>query len=393
MHIPQTARAKPIQLLLSLIVLFFALLYFIAFGYFGLFRSGDFGFDFEVFHTAGQRMLSGQNPWLAAIGEAAFSYPPNISSVLLLFGALPFHIALALQSLASILAIGSLVLLANLTFLRIETLSDLTTKKSLCISALIASPFGAHIFFMGQFSLITTACALWAWHLSRGSSVIWAGVLLGVASIKPQICFLLVVWFLLEGKFKIVLIGGVVGVLMAVPAFVMLGVIGAISSWIQSMTYYLSVPFNQAGFQHVVGLDSLFVALGVANLGLVFRLAGIAAFILLFLRRHAFSEMTALFLIFSISLTFFYGHDYDYIMVVPMMSYLLLLAFNQSRWLSTAVGIGLIFLFWLPQRFLRDIDFDAILHWRTVVLILCSILLIWWERQQRQEGAQAVPAQ
>ncbi|MEL6681928.1 MAG: glycosyltransferase family 87 protein [Pseudomonadota bacterium] len=386
MHIPSTRVSAPLYLFVSLFFLTLAIIYFVAFGFLGMFRSGNFGFDFEVFYTAGQRMLSGEDPWRAAIGEAAFSYPPNISSILLLFGALPFNIALALQSVASTLAIASLVVLANQSFLRIETFRDLTPTKSLCVAAIIASPFGAHIFFMGQFSLITTAFALWAWQLSRGSHVIWAGIFLGLASIKPQICFLLVVWFLLEGKFRIVLIGGIVGALMAVPAFLMLGIFGTITSWFASMEYYLSVPFNQAGFQHVVGLDSLFAAMGITNLGLVFRLIGLVAFALLFMRRHAFSETTTLFLILSISLTFFYGHDYDYIMVVPMMSYLLWLAFNQTRLSMTAFGIGLIFLFWLPQRFLRDVDIDAILHWRTVVLIICTGLLIFWERRRRAPG-------
>jgi len=144
------------------------------------------------------------------------------------------------------------------------------------------------------------------------------------------------------------------------------------------------VPLNQAGFRHVVGLDSLFVALGVTGLGLFFRLLGLAAFVLLFLKRQSFSDTTNVFLILSISLTFFYGHDYDYILVVPMMSYLLMRSLHDASVPFAIMHIALIALFWMPQRLLRGFEVDAVQHWRTVVLIICSALLIWWDYRRNR---------
>lgn len=353
----------------------FAILY--AFGIHGFMRtinSGSyFGFDFAVLHGAGQLLLGGGNPYLEySHNVGAYAYPPQMGIFLLFYGMFSQSVALAIHTILNLISIGIFIWIANQWFLQINKLQNLQWSQALSVAVIIANPFMLHSVYQGQFSLLAFGFLLLAHHWRLNKRYLLSGIMLGLSTIKPQLCVLYIAWLCLERKFLILTIGGFVSVLIALPVLAILGPLESINNWKDSIEYYMSLRPNQLGYPHVIGFESFLHALGISNVSLK-PILGVV-FLGLFWWRKWLDDRFILIALTSLSLSFLYGHDSDYIALALLWSWLVYNAFQTRTWLLMVCVLMALYVF--PQSFVRWIDMPGLAHWR-VFLVPFATILLW----------------
>lgn len=371
----------------SLVVLMLAVLSLLAIGVGGLMKSAPPGDDFQVFYRAGRLFWSGIDPWLAMMGSPQpFSYPPHALSFLLLYNALSPSTAFVVHSAVNLGSIVAICYCANRWFLGITSWRTLTFAQAAALALIIGNPYTATSVYQGQTTLPVTAALMMSWLcLSQGRRTA-AGLLLAVATIKPQLSLLYVLWLIMSAELAVVVIGGVAALVLIVPASLVLGPWATFHSWWLSLSSYGQVPINMPGSPYVVGLESFLVAHGVdpgawpiAALGLLLTVAAFR------LRQRLDAFMTLQFLL-VVTCTCLFVHDYDYVVIIPVWSCALYLVLSQMAWGRLGIFSVLGFLFFMPQRLIRDIDLPVIVHARTLILIAMFVLLVSWRGEQPRSG-------
>jgi hypothetical protein len=359
------------------------------FGVVGVGRSGTLGGDFTVLHDAGQDWLAGRNPYVD--NHLPFAYPSNFSFYAVPLALLPLSVAKYGMVLVSLGWLAALLWLARRVLDR-EAGRDVSATMWLLVAIfLVGNPFTAHNFWMGQTSLLVLAPMMGSWLFAAEGRRIASGVLLGLASIKPHLVLLLVIWYLLEFEWKILLTAGATFLLMSFLPMVTQGPVTMMQDWIQDgILGYLGNSANHAGFQHLIGLKSMLEAAGMTPPSLT--LAGVALTAVFWFYRSNWAIFDRLAIILGLSMTFVYGHDYEYVCILPALIALLIWGTrNPQVWLWLAVLVGLMF---IPQRLIRIADMPVLNHWRTPVVMAMTGLLIWlnW-KAKRIPAAQAAGLQ
>ncbi len=370
---------------ISLLIIVAAFLFLYFFGIQGFMKAAPFGDDFAVFYRAGTHFLQAEDPWLRLIDSGTpYSYPPHSLSLVGLYNLLPFDIALAAHTALNIFSILVLAYCANQWFLKISHYRDITAAQLLPLALLIGNPYMATSIHQGQLALPAAAAVFLSWNFLKRGHWILAGVFLGLATIKPQLSALYVLWLLFTFNIKTLLVGATLALLMIVPGALTFGFIEVFVSWITSMGGYSKVAINAPGAPYVVGLESLFAAYGVDGTGIVFKPLALMALIFLFRNRQYFDDVQILQLFFVIAFTFVYGHDYDYAAVIAIFSYCLYLTLSRPT-VPKLVGVFFLMLFFfVPQRILRGIDVPLLHHTRTFLLPLCCYLVFLWSPSERK---------
>ncbi len=359
-----------------------ALCFLVLFGIYGLFRSGVFGFDFIVFHKAGVDFVHGVNPWLAAVDTGApFSYPPQLASLISFYGALPFKIALYIHTAISLCAIASIAYLANGWFLGISSLRNMSFAQGLCLSFLIGNPFVAHSLYEGQWTIVAVAMLYWSWHFLQKDKWILSGLFLGIATIKPQVSILYIIFLLFGLNLRVLFVGGILAVLMLLPAILVFGVFETFSSWFVSMDDYMKQFANKPGSPYVVGFEGVFMSMGVEKSGLVFKIVSVLSVFALYIKRKQLSPLLIVNGFLVSALSFIYGHDTDYVTLSLLWSYFLFLAFKKQSYIALGVAIATLFVMFFPQRVIRAMDISMLIHSRTLVVLLCCWFVYVWDRE------------
>lgn len=365
----------------------------VVFGILDVFRSAPFGLDFFVFHKAAVIFLNGGNPWqeMAQAGDA-FAYPPHAASLLALYGFVPQSVALTLHTGVNILSILVIAYLLNLWFFNIREFSRINLAQGAGLALFIGNPFMAHIVFEGQIALPTAACVFLSWHYLKKQDGLkkqdWilSGVFLGLATIKPQIVVLYIVWLLISLQIRVLAVGALTAFVMMIPAFIAFGPVDSFSFWFDSFEFYNSVGANIPGSYHVVGFESLFAALGVPGTGLIFKSVSVLSVAIIFYWRKHIDDALLVQLFLVLSFTFIFGHDTGYAVIVGIFSMLLSLTMTRGfSWrLIPAVVVLLVFFF--PQRFLRDIPLPILHHTRTLIIpIACWLVFHYMPHHEKHD--------
>jgi hypothetical protein len=103
------------------------------------------------------------------------------------------------------------------------------------------------------------------------------GCLIGTSTIKPQIAALVVLWLLLERRWKILAIGAAWGLFLSLPEILAIGPIEAFTGWVSAIGKYAQVDVNLVGNKHVFGLASFLKAFGFNTPPLFLVLVGLAS--------------------------------------------------------------------------------------------------------------------
>ncbi|HIK55445.1 MAG TPA: DUF2029 domain-containing protein [Synechococcales cyanobacterium M55_K2018_004] len=351
----------------------------ILFGIVGIGRGSAFSGDFAILYQAGRKWLNFEDPYVQANPtDGLFAYPPQSAALFIPLALLDFQIAKIGLLLLNLVSIAALI------FMTADTIKNRLGDRGhpfmiLMAAFIIGNPFTNHNVWMGQTSLIAFAATMASWHFSLRERWVLSGIFLGLASFKPQLSILLFLWFLLERNWKVLFVSaGTIG-MMCIYLLLTSGPVDMWVDWYQGITTYKASVFNEAGAQHVVGLESFFQAAGI-NMPTLKPLGVLLAFMLWYFRSR-FNQVDLFGLLMGTSLTFVYGHDYDYVCLIPLFTSLLIYASEEFRlWFYLFPSI---FLLTFPQRFVRIFGIPVLNHWRTIVVLITVSLVAFLSLQSK----------
>jgi hypothetical protein len=366
----------------------------IAFGMVGVARHGLWAMDFEVFHAAGRTWLAGESPYDRAALDRhfpredpylpAFASPPATA---------PFFMGLALMSegaamrLLDILGLAAVGVLGWITARMAREpitpgLPPASAKVFWYFPALFAfSTFTFQTVWIGQVSLITATALQAAWYLDRKHRPIAAGLCLALASLKPQILMLPLVWFLLEKRWRMILVSGLAaGLLMAYP-LLRGGPITEMKAWMAAVRDYKTHAPNRLGSCFVVGLPSLVAAVGGPSMDLTVPGIMLTVILWVFRRRICADDVPALLALGSLGIV--YGHDLDFVYLAPLAVSLTLhlRGHPAAGWALAALTA----VFFIPSRLVCQFGLPLLDQWRSAICLIFLGWLLWLSARHAAE--------
>jgi hypothetical protein len=309
------------------------------------------------------------------LSQVRFFYPPQASAFCILLGLFPYTVAREVWLSLNLAAIAAIVALVCL-IVREETPNRWTAGAGVLAAVVIGNPFTAHVVWMGQTALVAFAATFAAWRFAGRARWVAAGICLGLASYKPQICMLVVLWLLLERNWRVLLTAGVSATVLALYPILSQGPLGALLAWRAGISTGYGMEFNLPSFSHKVGLESLFYAGGVSVSAGVLLGAGILLTLGLWRIRARLLQNDILALLMAITFTFSgFLHDYDYVALAPM--YVALWRLAPASLPATISSLALVALLFVPQRLVHLAAIPVLEQWRTVVIVaLASIIML-----------------
>jgi hypothetical protein len=361
----------------------------VVFGLIGVGRFGESFADVRYFYFAAKAWFAGENPYnlevLRAIAKAgdvgeinSFAYPPQSFALGMLL--IPFNYANA-QTIMCALNIFSAFVLAfwGMKILQWRELSARVQHSNiaqwLIPSIAIANPFTASVLWTTQTSLIVGAALISGWQLVDRGMWILGGALLGFATLKPQLVFFPVLWLILQRRWRVLIVMGTSIIVLAAVPIRVTGLIGTFWDWLQAMKEYQSETANSVGNQYIIGIKSLVSATGlpipVAVTGFLIFVGTIIC--LWGLHRSIKNRDDLLSILLSMGTLAIYAHDYDLVILVPLLSCL----WWHLRDRPTRQWIALILMtaLFIPQRLIDMLGVPLLLHWRTLIVLGLTIWL------------------
>jgi hypothetical protein len=375
---------------LALVALAAAVAALLAFGVFGVARGSNVHFaDVRYFWLAGLLTADGISPYDHAAFKAAalqqglgpridiFAYPPHTLLLCTLLSALPVEALRWGWALVNIVVLAVTAWAMGQRFEhRVGRARDAgPSAAALWIAAIvIGNPFAAHLIWTAQTGLMVLGCLLLAWHFQKRGRWLLAGVLMGLATFKPHLSLLVLVWFLMTGSWRVVAVAIATAALLLLFALAQIGPdvvaqwLGA--SWAYDKQFTGSLSYN-------TNLKSLLMGLGMAvpsgftAVMLVLALLGVALLARLHRRQPiAAHDVQALLLV--TSLFWVQGRDYDIAVLAPLVPMWFWHARNR-RWLRWA-GLAALLLLFVPHRGLAASGLPLLPYYRIAIL---GALWLW----------------
>ncbi len=238
-------------------------------------------------------------------------------------------------------------------------------KKALfSLAAILAIASTKSTLSMGQYGLIVNTLLILMFWLIQKNKNIWAGLIFGVAMVKPNISAPYFLILMIHKRFK------------AIFAFLLYIILGSINIWIitkLSPIYMLNKVFGQSkyfadkgysaiGFVTALGLDPKQATLLLGIIGLF------AVGVIIYLCRHY--SLLNLFAICSvIGRIFVYHRHYDNLMLIFLFLAIIRLFFENPNKLNiffvSLIGISL----WIPARIIDYLNLEIlqIIIWITAL--------------------------
>jgi hypothetical protein len=363
----------------------------------GLIVSGVFGKflnrwpggapDFIWMYAAGRCWIQGADPYNAGqirtaiesvqhySNTGAFSYPPQSSALFVPLATLNWPAARACWTGLQFIALAMIVTITTRMIWKRSRDANLANFGAALVAAFaLANPNSLYIVWAGQTSLIFLAAGMAAWFLAQRSMYWAAGVALAIASMKPQQCAFIFLWFLLARHWKTLAYAcGAILAFCAYPA-VKLGLAEIFIDWLRSIRTYSQ--FNDVA--HTQNLQSLLVSAGIPSPDL--SLAGVLAVLILWANRGRFMKEDTLALLLGLQLLFLMAHIYDYVGIIPLLALLWIYAADTPKlWIPAA---GLVIAFHIPLRLLMLFHSDVLFNWRVIVLAAMVVTVLWWSSRK-----------
>ncbi len=346
--------------------------------------------DFRIFFSIGRCWVQGGNPYdpaqLSDTHAAFFTsvtrercyYPPQSLPMLAALGAAGPRVGAAL--VAGLNVAGVLTLLWCVRHQLRRPLGHAVApvhglRNHLILIPLALYPGTLGLIRYGQIGLPAMACIYGGWLLvSRGRPWI-GGVLLGLATYKPQYALLPLLYLLLERQWRCLFTAAATTALLAAPAMISLGPITAVRDWLSCVAAYQELPYNQLGHHLVCGLPSLLAAAGVEMpAGLYVQVPAVAAAVALWLGRRRIAVDDMLGLLLSAQFTLGVGRYHDLLLLAPLWASLGLRSSRGRAWcLSLALGYLVL---WLPTRLFILTDTTPWHHLKTVVILAGTLAVL-----------------
>ena len=386
-------------------VLTISVLAMIAFGLLGIGRDGEAFADVRYWYLSAKAWLAGLNPYdydifktlaqESGLGDLIpFAYPPQSFAIGIYLAAFPFKIAQLLWTITNVIAV------ILLSFFGVRLLRSRETAKEVEYSRLarwlipaiiVGNPFTAHVLWTGQTVMVICIALIGSWQLAYHGKSLWSGVLLGFASIKPQLSILIIFWLFLEGQWLTLVTAGICMLVFSAVPLLVIGPIQIISDWSNAMKAYQLDPAIASGLSYNTNLKSLLNGLGL-NLPpsslLFFMLVAIAITFAVWKmwRGGQLDRSDILGILLGLSLLLFFGRDYDIVVLVPILSAMWWHVRNHPR--SQLVSFVLMTTLFIPHRLMEKIGVPFLLYWRIVILMVLVIWLCYCSLKERRKMRQ-----
>ena len=292
-------------------------------------RGGNNGGDTKFLYVAGLYWLEGLNAYapevtnqlgtnLVGFERYDFAYPPQISPLCLLLASFSFAKAVVLMNALNLFCALVLAFFSVRSVKRpeVKTLKDPGPEPWWFIPALIiGNPFTTKVVNMGQTTLIAAAALVGGWYYARRDRWLVGGILIAIATIKPQLSLLVILWLLLERQWRLLGVTTVTIVIFSLAPMAISGPIDVFFDWFAVVKEYKEVSFNVVGSRHVFNLQGLFYIAGV-DLPNLLPLAIILTCLLWWYRLKLLND-DILGILVAITLLFGFAHYYDLAAVLP----------------------------------------------------------------------------
>jgi len=353
--------------------------------------------DNLYFYTAGLCWKQGRSPYdakilmgsgrgITDIKDSGIAYPPQSSSLFVLLALFSPSGGGAVWTLLNLASLAALAWLCAVPFRRPPAAPDAEPwidPRWLIAALVVGNPFPSHVLWKGGSSLVAAALLAGAWACAERDRWKLGGLLLGLATFKPQLALLPILWLLLERRWKILAAGFVAALLFSLPAFRANGVVGAYMEWLGGMKYAV----QQKGGAALSEME-LRRFLGIVGLPLpdLLLLAPVAA-VGLWMARARIVIPDRFPLLIGIAFQFIYLHDGDLVTLSPIIpAYYRHLAGRPRRWTLLALALAAIVCF--PQRLLRRPGIELLPFIRIPAV---TALVVWLLFLSLEETSAAPP--
>ncbi|MEJ2501942.1 MAG: glycosyltransferase family 87 protein [Gemmatimonadota bacterium] len=379
----------------------------LAFGVVGLTRWNPILIDFDAFYVGGHVWASGGNPYLPSDFGPAFQrllgratetavlyYPPQAAPAFMALAALPLRVSGALYTCLNVVAVAGVgALAARMVWRSTSNTRNVLPEVWVLLPALaLALPETWTAEHLGQVTAFVGVALYGAWIAYRTERWVLSGVLFGLVTIKPQLALLPLFWLVCDRQWRILGVTAVTVLLLALYPLITAGPLETGRTWLAALAAYAELGgANALGHPRILGIPSVIAALGGPRIS-PFLAAGVAAILmaLLYAYRARFVEDDLFALIVGTQIALVYGRDHEVLL-------LLCLAGSWWRhgrdrpavWVLAALAI---FLLAVPERAIALAGWPPLLHWRTLVLGACLLLLVResWRARARPRAAAAV---
>jgi hypothetical protein len=349
------------------------------------------GFDFAYLYAAGSSWLNHANPYVIETLKAynttpvqlpsGFVYPPQSSVFSMALALLSFDVA---ARLVGVLNIAALIFLA--WYVQVMAAAPFSVQSRpeypgnwLLAALVMFSPFAASVIWMGQTSIFLTVALICGWGCAERGQHFASGLLFAVAMIKPQFSLLPFLWLCMNGSLGFYAGFALAFTLLGVGAWLTDNPLVTVHTWLESIHHYRSIEFNVPGNEHVTAMQSVLVAAGLTSTpDLMFVAIVLAGVFWIFRRRFCRDAWLTLLLL--IGFVFIPAHDYDFVALVPVFA--MLWRHGESRIHSILMPVCFAVAMYVPQRVVRMLDVQALLHWRDIIVLSCLIYIAYLCRQE-----------
>jgi len=343
-------------------------------------------FDTKYLYVAGLSWWEGSNAYDPNVASrlganqslGSFFYPPQIAPLCLLLGAFPWTQAKVVMTLVNIVSAGVLAYFSVL-LVKQPQVKRLRVPGSGAVwfipAIVLANPFTLNVMVLGQTTLIVAAALVGGWYYAYRDKWVLSGILIAISTIKPQLSLLVILWFLLERRWRILAVAAVAvtTLLFCLVPMAVSGPIEVFFHWFSSLGKHKTIFANVLGTGGVFSLQDLFYAAGIKvppllPLGII--LSG-----LLWWYRSQLIIDDVIGLLMAIALLFGLAHHYDLVALAPIVAAFWRHVHNHPK--VTWIALGLLVIMLLPRNFVMTfMDSNLLLQYRIVLLLIMTIWLL-----------------
>ncbi len=365
----------------------------VAFGVAGVARGANVHFaDVRYFWLAGKLTAAGVSPYEVAAFEAAaaayglgppidlFAYPPHGLALCVALSWLPVETARWAWTLGNL---GLLAATAWTMAVRFEhragaRVDAAPSAAALWIAAItLGNPFAMHLIWTAQTGLIVLSCLLLAWHFERRGRWLLAGILLGLATLKPQLGLLAFAWFVITGSWRVAAAATASAGLLLLFAVAQIGS-EVLVQWPGAARDYETQLIGALSYN--TNLKSLLLGLGldVPHAFTALMVVAALALVALLAHRHRRQPMAAndvQAVLLATSLFLVQGRDYDLAVLAPLV--VMLFWHGRGNALVRWAGLAALLLLCIPHRGLAQSGLPILPLYRIAILGALWAWAVW----------------
>ncbi|MBE9126901.1 MULTISPECIES: glycosyltransferase family 87 protein [unclassified Coleofasciculus] len=352
----------------------------------GVSQSMGTNFDTKYLYVAGLAWLEGLNAYdpevaiqLGAtldLGNFGFSYPPQIAPLCLILAAFPWAKTKVIMTFLNVFSAGvlgffcvRLVKRPQVKILKVPGSSPWWFIPAIVIS----NPLTINVMWLGQTTLIVAAALVSSWYYAYRDRCVLSGILIAIASIKPQLSLLIILWFLLERRWRLLAVAVLTTLIFCLVPMAVSGPIDVFFYWFTSLNEYKNIFSNVLGSEAVFSIQNLMYAAGI-KVPQLFLLALILTYLLWWYRSRLILDDVVGILV-AISLLFGFAHHYDLVALAPLIA-----AFWRQlhkRPGAALIAIALFLAMVFPRAYLMTfLHNDLLLQYRVPLLLGTTIWLL-----------------